>query len=126
MSATTFAVLQCNATPVFADVDAETFQISAESIKQRITPKTKAIITVALYGLSPDMDPIMALADRSVCGAEALVRWQHPQRGLLTPGDFISTVEQTDLVGPLSRYVLERSVTACAGSRCRATGRQPR
>jgi perosamine synthetase len=62
MSATSFAVLQANATPVFADVERDTFQISAESIAQRITPRTKAIITVALYGLSPDMDPIMALA----------------------------------------------------------------
>jgi perosamine synthetase len=62
MSATTFAVLQANATPVFADVDMRTFQIDAESIRQRITPRTRAIITVALYGLSPDMDPIMALA----------------------------------------------------------------
>ena len=62
MSATTFAVLQANATPVFADVDSRTFQIDANSIAERITPRTKAIITVALYGLSPDMDPIMALA----------------------------------------------------------------
>jgi perosamine synthetase len=62
MSATTFAVLQANATPVFADVDAKTFQIDVESIRQRITSRTKAIITVALYGLSPDMDPIMAMA----------------------------------------------------------------
>jgi perosamine synthetase len=62
MSATTFAVLQANATPVFADVDPETFQIDSASIAARITPRTKAIITVALYGLSPDMDPIMALA----------------------------------------------------------------
>lgn len=64
MSATTFAVLQANATPVFADVDPETFQIDAASIAARITPRTKAIITVALYGLSPDMDPIMALAEQ--------------------------------------------------------------
>jgi len=64
MSATTFAVLQANATPVFADVDAETFQIDPASIAARITPRTKAIITVALYGLSPDMDPIMALAEQ--------------------------------------------------------------
>lgn len=64
MSATTFAVLQANATPVFADVDAETFQIDPASIAARITPRTKAIITVALFGLSPDMDPIMALAER--------------------------------------------------------------
>ena len=62
MSATTFAVLQSNATPVFADVDADTFQISADSIEKCITSKTKAIITVALYGLSPDMDPIMKIA----------------------------------------------------------------
>ncbi len=59
----------------------------------------------------------MALADRSIRGAEALVRWQHPERGLLMPDDFISTVEQTDLVGPLSRYVLERSIAGCAGWR---------
>lgn len=64
MSATTFAVLQCNATPVFADVDPDTFQISAASIAERITPRTKAIITVALYGLSPDMDPIMTIAKK--------------------------------------------------------------
>lgn len=62
MSATTFAVLQANATPVFADVDPETFLISPASIHDRITAKTKAIITVALYGLSPDMNPIMELA----------------------------------------------------------------
>ena len=62
MAATTFAVLQANATPVFADVDANTFQISPASIAERITPKTRAIITVALYGLSPDMDPIMEIA----------------------------------------------------------------
>ncbi len=62
MSATTFAVLQANATPVFADIDPDTFQISAMSIAERITPKTRAIITVALYGLSPDMDPIMEIA----------------------------------------------------------------
>lgn len=62
MSATTFAVLQANATPVFADVDPDTFQIDFNSIKERITSNTKAIITVALYGLSPDMDPIMSIA----------------------------------------------------------------
>lgn len=62
MSATTFAVLQANATPVFADVDPDTFQIDFNSIRERITSKTKAIITVALYGLSPDMDPIMSIA----------------------------------------------------------------
>ena len=62
MSSTTFAVLQANATPVFADVDPHSFQISASSITERVSSKTRAIITVALYGLSPDMDPIMEIA----------------------------------------------------------------
>lgn len=64
MSSTTFVVLQAGATPIFADVDAKTFQIDHKSIEERITPKTKAIITVALYGLCPDMDPIMELAEK--------------------------------------------------------------
>ena len=63
MASTTFAVLQVGAIPVYADVDSRTYQIDPESIKEKISDKTKAIITVALYGLSPDMDEIMQLAD---------------------------------------------------------------
>lgn len=62
MSSTSFAVLNAYAVPVFADVDPKTFVIDAEEIRKKITPKTKAIITVSLYGLSPDMDKIMAVA----------------------------------------------------------------
>ncbi len=64
MASTTFAVLQANATPVYADVDSSTFLISPEAIRKCITSKTKAIITVSLYGLSPDMDVIMELAGK--------------------------------------------------------------
>ena len=64
MSATSMAVLQADAIPVFADVEENTLQIDPKSIEKLITTRTKAIITVALYGLSPDMDPIMALAKK--------------------------------------------------------------
>ncbi len=64
MAATTMAVLQQDAIPVFADVVEETLQIDPKSIEKLITPRTKAIITVALYGLSPDMDPIMEIAKK--------------------------------------------------------------
>ena len=64
MASTTFSVLQCNATPVFADIDPATFQICPVSISERITEKTRAIITVSIFGLCPDMDPIMALAKK--------------------------------------------------------------
>jgi len=62
MASTSLAVLHQGAVPVFADIDPDTFLIDPESVRQRITPRTRAIITVALYGLSPDMDPIMDLA----------------------------------------------------------------
>jgi diguanylate cyclase (GGDEF)-like protein len=41
-----------------------------------------------------------------VCGAEALVRWRDPRRGLLMPDDFIPVAEQTGLIGPLAEYVV--------------------
>ena len=62
MSATSLAVLFQDAKPVFADIDPETWTIDPVSIKKRITQRTKAIIPVAIYGLSPDMDPIMHIA----------------------------------------------------------------
>lgn len=61
MSSTSLAVLNNNSIPVFADVDKQTFNIDANAIEKVITPKTKAIITVALYGLSPDYDEILKI-----------------------------------------------------------------
>lgn len=64
MSSTSIPVAVMGAIPVFADSDLDTFQISAESIEKCITPKTKAIITVALFGLCPDYDKIIALCKK--------------------------------------------------------------
>lgn len=61
MSSTSIPVVLCGAIPVFADCDLDTFQISADSIKKCITEKTKAIITVSLYGLAPDYDKILSI-----------------------------------------------------------------
>lgn len=61
MSSTSIAVVLCGAIPVFADSDIDTFEISVDSIRQCITEKTKAIITVSLYGLAPDYDRILEL-----------------------------------------------------------------
>ena len=61
MSSTSIPVVLCGAIPVFADSDPDTFEISADSIEKVITPKTKAIITVSLYGLAPDYDRILPL-----------------------------------------------------------------
>jgi diguanylate cyclase (GGDEF)-like protein len=58
--------------------------------------------------------PIVDVDGVSVHGAEGLVRWEHPERGLLAPGAFIGPIEQSGLIGPLTRYVLERSIAQCA------------
>jgi len=62
MASTAFVVLYVNAVPIFADIDPETFTINPEDIRRKITPRTRAVIPVSLYGLPPDMDPIMALS----------------------------------------------------------------
>ena len=62
MASTAFVVLQCYAVPVFADIDPVTLTIDPADVKRKITPFTKAIIPVSIYGLPCDMDPIMELA----------------------------------------------------------------
>jgi dTDP-4-amino-4,6-dideoxygalactose transaminase len=56
------AALHANALPVFADVDPDDFLLSPESVARRITPRTKAIICTALFGLPVDTDAILVLA----------------------------------------------------------------
>jgi len=56
------SILYCNAIPVFADVDPETFNIDPESIRKCITPRTKAIMVVHLYGQVCNMTEIMKIA----------------------------------------------------------------
>ena len=65
MSAPTYAIIQAGGTPVYADIDPESFNISAESIEKTITPKTKAISAIALYGLPCDFDKIMNIAKKN-------------------------------------------------------------
>ena len=53
--------------------------------------------------------PIIRLADRSVAGFEALLRWQHPAKGLISPADFIAHSEESGMIVALGRFALERA-----------------
>jgi len=55
--------------------------------------------------------PIVRLTTREAVGVEALVRWQHPARGLISPGEFIGVAEDTGLIVPLGQFVIRE---ACA------------
>jgi len=58
--------------------------------------------------------PIVALADARIVGHEALVRWSHPRRGLLTPGDFLDVAEDTGLIMAIGGQVLDQVCTLLA------------
>jgi diguanylate cyclase (GGDEF)-like protein/PAS domain S-box-containing protein len=53
--------------------------------------------------------PIMSLTSSRCIGAEALVRWEHPERGLVTPDDFIGLAEESGLIVPMGAWVLEEA-----------------
>ncbi len=61
--------------------------------------------------------PMISLREGTCVGVEALARWQHPERGLLTPGDFLSTAEETGLVVPIGAWVLEEACRQAVGWR---------
>ena len=56
--------------------------------------------------------PLVSFAYQRICGFEALVRWQHPTRGLLHPAAFIEMAEETGLIVPLGKFVLRRACEA--------------
>jgi EAL domain-containing protein (putative c-di-GMP-specific phosphodiesterase class I) len=58
--------------------------------------------------------PKVYLADSRPAGVEALVRWQHPVRGMLTPGDFIPVVQQSYLMREVTAFVIETAVAQAA------------
>ena len=90
--ATANAIVHAGATPVFADIDLATMNIDPERLEAAITPKTKAIIPVHLFGQSAEMDAVMALAREHNLrviedGAQAIGA-RYRGRGCGSMGDF--------------------------------------
>nr|WP_092122826.1 EAL domain-containing protein [Bradyrhizobium erythrophlei] len=60
-------------------------------------------------GLRPYYQPLVDLASGRITGFEALVRWPHPERGMISPGEFIPVAEETGLINPLGALMLRRA-----------------
>src|SRR5688500_4383725 len=62
-----------------------------------------------------EFQPVVRLGSGAVAGAEALLRWRHPQRGTIPPNEFIPLAEASGLIDEIGAFVLDQSCRAAAG-----------
>jgi diguanylate cyclase (GGDEF)-like protein len=85
-----------------------------DAVQQKVRVASELREAIEADQLVLHYQPILHLPSGRVHGVEALVRWQHPERGLLPPGDFIAVAEVYDLIAPLTRWVLSTATRQAA------------
>ncbi len=88
-----------------------------QDLMRRVTLQADLSRAIDAGDLVVHYQPVVDLASQATVGLEALVRWRHPEVGLLPPGDFIGIAEESGLIAPLGRHVLAVACRAFQGWR---------
>jgi EAL domain-containing protein (putative c-di-GMP-specific phosphodiesterase class I) len=83
-------------------------------VADKIRLESELLAAISNGQLAVVFQPVLDVVSGSIAGFEALVRWNHPIRGPVSPGEFITLAEETSLIVPVGQYVLRR---ACEGLR---------
>ncbi len=97
--------------------DVEVYDSAADRASHRVRMTGHLRDAIAARDLTVHYQPKTDPASGRVYGAEALVRWEHPEHGRVSPEEFIPLAEQTGLIRPLTTLVLDAALAACAGWR---------
>jgi len=102
--------------PMAKPLDVDEFQHVLQSLRHEVpAPSVEEMERALERGeFVLNYQPKVELSTSRVCGLEALLRWDHPRRGRIFPGDFIAIAERSRVARPLTLYVLRHALSDCA------------
>lgn len=98
----------CRSVVEIYSVEHDRFEAASLKLLGQVRPAMEREELVLFY------QPKLDLASGRATGMEALLRWRHPQRGTLAPTEFLPVIEQTALIGAVTRYVIDRALRQLA------------